>query len=138
VTGSEVGRASEFFGAEACRHPAGEFSDVNPGRLLDENLLRAEPPQIACDRSAEAEPVVPLRGWWPVFRTLDRIRERARERRLPPDERQAARAERQAEEQMRRERDKTDERARQVAAAEAERRRYGGGGTGGYGGGPGF
>jgi hypothetical protein len=47
-----------------------------------------------------------------------------RERRLPPDERRAARAERQAEEQMRRERDHNDERARQLAAADAERHRH--------------
>ena len=51
-----------------------------------------------------------------------------RERGLPPDERHAARAERHAEEQMRRERDKDDERARQLAAAEAERRRWSDGG----------
>ena len=47
-----------------------------------------------------------------------------RERRLPPDERRAARLEREAEAQIRRERDWDDPRARQIAAAEAERRRY--------------
>jgi hypothetical protein len=56
------------------------------------------------------------------------MRSLMRERRLPPDERRAAQAERCAEEQMHRERDKEDERARQLAAAEAERRRYSDGG----------
>jgi len=51
-----------------------------------------------------------------------------RERRLPPDERRVAQAERRAEEQMRRERDHEDERARQLAAADAERYRYSDGG----------
>ena len=63
-----------------------------------------------------------------MLQTLSRIGSWIRERRLPPDERHAARAERMAEEQMRRERDKDDERARQLAAAEAERRRYSEGG----------
>ena len=60
--------------------------------------------------------------------TIARVGSWIRERRLPADERQAARAERQAEAQIRRERDKDDERARQLAAAEAERRRWSDGG----------
>ena len=53
------------------------------------------------------------------------------ERRLPSDERRAARSERAVLEQMRRERDHDDQRARQLAAAEAERNRWrGSGGTG--------
>jgi hypothetical protein len=59
---------------------------------------------------------------------LARVGSWIRERRLPADERQAARAERKAEAQIRRERDKDDERARQLAAAEAERRRWSDGG----------
>ena len=43
--------------------------------------------------------------------------------RLPADERRAAKAERHAEEEIRRERDWTDEHARRVAASEAEARR---------------
>jgi hypothetical protein len=43
--------------------------------------------------------------------------------RLPADERRAARAERRAEEEIRRERDWYDEHARQRAATEAEARR---------------
>ena len=60
--------------------------------------------------------------------TISRIGAWVRERRLPADERRAARAERRAEEQLRRERDKDDERARQLAAVDAERRRWSGGG----------
>ena len=53
------------------------------------------------------------------------------ERRLPPDERRAARSQRAVLEQMRRERDHDDQRARQLAAAEAERHRWTGrGGSG--------
>jgi len=51
-----------------------------------------------------------------------------REQRLPADERSAARAERHVEEQLRRERDHDDQRAKQLAAAEAERHRYSEGG----------
>jgi hypothetical protein len=61
-------------------------------------------------------------------RIITRAGSWVRERRLPADERMAARAERRAEDQMRRERDKDDERARQLAAAEAERRRWSDGG----------
>jgi hypothetical protein len=43
--------------------------------------------------------------------------------RLPPDERRAAKAERRAEKEIRRERDWSDEHARQRAATEAEARR---------------
>jgi len=43
--------------------------------------------------------------------------------RLPADERRAARAERHAEEEIRRERDWSDEHARQRAATDAEARR---------------
>jgi hypothetical protein len=43
--------------------------------------------------------------------------------RLPADERRAARSERRAEEQIRRERDWSDEHARQLMSAEAEARR---------------
>lgn len=60
--------------------------------------------------------------------TISRIGAWLREQRLPADERHAARAERRAEEQLRRERDKDDERARQLAAADAERRRWSDGG----------
>jgi hypothetical protein len=48
----EVGRASEFFEAKAPRHLAAEFSDVALLGCSDENLLRAEPPQLGCDSSA--------------------------------------------------------------------------------------
>ena len=54
---------------------------------------------------------------------IARVREFLRDRRLAPDERMAARAERRAEEQLRRERDYDDPRARQLAAADAERHR---------------
>ena len=50
--------------------------------------------------------------------------------RLPPDERRAARSERAVLEQLRRERDYDDPRARQLAAIEAERRRWCGGPVG--------
>ena len=46
------------------------------------------------------------------------------ERRLAPDERRAARSERAVLEQLRRERDYDDPRARQLEAVEAERRRW--------------
>jgi hypothetical protein len=46
--------------------------------------------------------------------------------RLPGPEREAARAERQAERQMRRERDNAETAARRAAALEAESRRYDG------------
>jgi hypothetical protein len=49
-----------------------------------------------------------------------------REMRLPRPERQAARAERAAERQIRRERDNEDSAARRAAATEAESRRQGG------------
>ena len=61
-----------------------------------------------------------------LFSQLTRVRALIRERRLPADERRAAQADRRAEEQMRRERDHEDERARQLAAADAERHRYSG------------
>ena len=65
----------------------------------------------------------------PVPHTFTRrVRALVRERRLPPDERRAAKAERLAEEQLRRERDHDDQRARQLASADAERRRYSEGG----------
>ena len=51
---------------------------------------------------------------------------RLRELRLPGPEREAARAERQAERQMRRERDNAETAARRAAALEAESRRYDG------------
>jgi hypothetical protein len=63
-----------------------------------------------------------------VPHTMSRVGTWIRERRLPEAERRAAQAERKAEAQMRRERDKDDERARQLAAAEAERRRWSDGG----------
>jgi hypothetical protein len=47
-----------------------------------------------------------------------------RELRLPPPERRAAKAEREAERQMRRERDNTESATIRAAAIEAERRRY--------------
>jgi hypothetical protein len=47
-----------------------------------------------------------------------------RELRLPRDERAAARAERRAEEAMRRERDNPESPERRAAALEAERRRW--------------
>ena len=47
------------------------------------------------------------------------------EMRLPGPERQAARAEREAERQMTRERDNEETAARRAAALEAESRRYG-------------
>ena len=59
-----------------------------------------------------------------MARRLTRVGTWVRERRLPPGERRAARAERRVEQQVRRERDHYDERARQLAAADAERRRY--------------
>jgi hypothetical protein len=49
-----------------------------------------------------------------------------RELTLSRDERRAARAERQAEEAIRRERDNTHSAERRAAAVEAERRRYSG------------
>ncbi len=49
-----------------------------------------------------------------------------RELGLPKGERRAARAERRAEEAMRRERDNTESNARRAAALEAERRRHDG------------
>jgi hypothetical protein len=49
---------------------------------------------------------------------------RLRELRLPGPERRAARAERQAERQIRLERDNTETAERRAAAIEAERRRY--------------
>jgi hypothetical protein len=58
----------------------------------------------------------------------DRVARWVRERRLPPGERRAAQLEREAEAQIRRERDFDDQRARQLAAVEAERRRYSDGG----------
>ena len=59
---------------------------------------------------------------------IDRMRSWVREQKMPADERNAARAERRAEQQLRRERDHDDQRARQLAAADAERRRYSDGG----------
>ena len=53
------------------------------------------------------------------------------EMRLPGPERQAARAEREAERQMKRERDNDETAARRAAALEAESRRYGSGHSGG-------
>ena len=47
-----------------------------------------------------------------------------RELKLPRDERAAARAERRAEESMRRERDNPESPERRAAALEAERRRW--------------
>jgi hypothetical protein len=47
-----------------------------------------------------------------------------RELLLPPDERRAARLEREAEERMRRERDWSCERSRQRLHDDAERRKY--------------
>ena len=61
--------------------------------------------------------------------------ERLRELRLPRDERAAARAERQAEQQIRKERDSTERLERRAAAAEAESRRYSNPGFPGGGGG---
>ena len=60
--------------------------------------------------------------------TVNRVATWIRERRLPPDERRAAQLEREAEAQIRRERDHDDQRARQLAAVEGERRRYSDGG----------
>jgi hypothetical protein len=51
---------------------------------------------------------------------------RLRELRLPGPERQAARAERETERQMRRERDNTESAERRAAAVEAESHRYDG------------
>jgi hypothetical protein len=48
--------------------------------------------------------------------------------RLPPAERRAARAERDAESQMRRERDNMESATARAAALEAERQRWGGAG----------
>jgi hypothetical protein len=53
-----------------------------------------------------------------------RLRTWLGDRQLPADERRAARAERRVEDEMRRERDWHDERARQRAAMEAEIRRH--------------
>ena len=52
------------------------------------------------------------------------VPERVKDLRLPRDEREAARAERRAEEQMRRERDNTESAERRAAAVEAESKRY--------------
>ncbi len=60
-------------------------------------------------------------------RARTRIATWIEEQRLPPGERRAARSERAVLEQLRRERDYDDERARQLAAVEAERRRWCGG-----------
>ena len=51
---------------------------------------------------------------------LTRVRAAVRERRLPPDERRAARAERHAEEQIRRERDNKETAEKRAAAMQAE------------------
>jgi hypothetical protein len=64
---------------------------------------------------------------WRTSRTARRARALltwTREWRLPPPERRAARAEREAERQMRRERDNTESATIRAAAIEAERRRY--------------
>jgi hypothetical protein len=63
-------------------------------------------------------------------RNLQRPRTWLQEMRLPGPERQAARAEREAERQMRRERDNEENAARRAAAVEAEARRYSSGGAG--------
>jgi hypothetical protein len=55
---------------------------------------------------------------------MGRLLERLKDRRLPRAEREAARAERHAEEQMRRERDNTHTPERRAAALEAEAKRY--------------
>jgi hypothetical protein len=55
---------------------------------------------------------------------MGRLLERLKDRRLPRAEREAARAERHAEEQMRRERDNTHTPERRAAALEAEANRY--------------
>lgn len=52
------------------------------------------------------------------------VRDRVRELMLPPDERRAARLERQAEERVRRERDWYCERSRQRLHDEAERNKW--------------
>jgi hypothetical protein len=52
------------------------------------------------------------------------VRERIQERRLPAPERAAARAERQVEAALRRERDNLHTPERRAAAIEAERRRF--------------
>ncbi len=59
-----------------------------------------------------------------MTRVRTRIATWRQERRLPPDERRAARSERAVLEQLRRERDYDDPRARQLEAVEAERRRW--------------
>jgi hypothetical protein len=63
-----------------------------------------------------------------VYATVDRVRFWLSDARLPRPDRNAAGAERRAEMEIRRERDRVDERARQLAAAEAERRRWSHGG----------
>jgi hypothetical protein len=63
-----------------------------------------------------------------VYATVDRVRFWLSDARLPRLDRNAAQAERRAEMEIRRERDRVDERARQLAAAEAERRRWSDGG----------
>ena len=93
----------------------------------DRRSVPALAPAVVSGVWSSGQPGVPPEGG-AVSHRFSRVRALVRERRLPPDERRAARAERQAEEQMRRERDKDDERARQLAAAEAERRRYSDGG----------
>jgi hypothetical protein len=50
--------------------------------------------------------------------------ERMKDLRLPRDEREAARAERRAEQQMRRERDNPESPERRAAALDAESKRY--------------
>jgi hypothetical protein len=55
---------------------------------------------------------------------MGRLVERLQDWRLPRAEREAARAERRAEEQMRRERDNTHTPERRAAAREAEAKRY--------------
>jgi hypothetical protein len=55
---------------------------------------------------------------------MSRLLERLRDWRLPRAEREAARAERRAEEQMRRERDNPETPERRAAAREAEAKRW--------------
>jgi hypothetical protein len=52
------------------------------------------------------------------------VPERVKDLRLPRDEREAARAERRAEEQMRRERDNPESPERRAAALDAEVKRF--------------
>jgi hypothetical protein len=52
------------------------------------------------------------------------VPERLKDLRLPRDDRDAARAERRAEQQMRRERDNTETAERRAAALDAESKRY--------------